>query len=83
MFTFRIPDMTCGHCASTITRAVASVDGSARLEVNLPDKTVSVTSTAAEAELMEAITKAGYTPERLQAGQGSPAAAPRRGCCCG
>lgn len=82
MITFRIPDMTCGHCASTIARAVASIDKDARVEVSIPQKLVSVTSTAAESELAEAIQEAGYTTEKLTA---PPPRAARAagGCCCG
>jgi copper chaperone len=81
MVTFRIPDMTCGHCASTIARAVADADKSARVEVSIPDKLVSVTSTAAEDELLQAIRDAGYSPQKVPApAAGSP---PARGCGCG
>ena len=48
MITFRVPDMTCGHCASVITMAVAGVDKAARIEIDVPAKLVSITSTAAE-----------------------------------
>ncbi|TWO68115.1 heavy-metal-associated domain-containing protein [Caenimonas sedimenti] len=79
---FSIPDMTCGHCASAIARAVASVDKEARLEVDIPQKRVSVLSTAPESELAEAIQEAGYTPEKFTAPalRSAPAAG---GCCCG
>lgn len=80
MTTFRIPDMTCGHCASTIARAVASVDKSARIEVSIPQKLVTVTSNAAETELAQAIRESGYAPERVAAV--SPRGAPAGGGCC-
>ena len=82
MLTFHIPDMTCGHCASALARAVASVDEHAHLEVDLPQKLLSVRSAAAESDLASAIQKAGYTPEKVTA----PASRPARvsgGCCCG
>ena len=81
MITFRIPDMTCGHCASTIARAVASVDQAARLEVSIPQKLVSVFSTAAESELAAAIQQAGYTAESVTVPAPRPTAA-ASGCCC-
>lgn len=80
MITLRISDMTCGHCASTIARAVAGVDKGARVEVDIPGKTVSITSSAPDSEVMEAIQEAGYTPERLAA---APANPPRAGSGCG
>lgn len=82
MITFHLPDMTCGHCASTIARAVASVDKDARLEVSIPQKLVSVQGTASESELAEAIREAGYTPEKLAVPVVRPAPA-AGGCCCG
>lgn len=82
MITFHIPDMTCGHCASTIARAVASVDQDARLEVSIPQKLVSVQSTAAQSELAAAIQQAGFTPEKLTDPIARPAPA-AGGCCCG
>lgn len=82
MVTFRIEDMTCGHCASTIARAVAEVDRDARIEVSIRDKLVRIRGTAAEADLDEAIREAGYTPRKvLQEIAPMPAAA--GGCCCG
>lgn len=82
MITFRIPDMTCGHCASTITRAVTSVDKDARVDVNIPQKLVSVLSTAADSAVAAAIQQAGYTPESVTSVAPRPATA-RGGSCCG
>lgn len=82
MVTFRVPDMTCGHCASAIARAVASVDKSARLEVRIAEKLVLITGAATQQELAEAITEAGYTPETVGA-KSDPVRQPRGGCCCG
>lgn len=81
MITFRIPDMTCGHCASTITRAVASVDKGAQVEVSIPQKLVRVVSALPANELARAIQEAGYTPEKPLSAAARPAAA-AGGCCC-
>lgn len=84
MVTFKINDMTCGHCASTITKAVTSVDRSARVEVDIPRKLVHVNGDVATAVLVGAIHDAGYTPEEVQ-GESAGPAAPQvaRGCGCG
>lgn len=82
MVTFRVPDMTCGHCAGTIARAVAAVDKDAGIEVNIPHKLVRVVSTAPEAELAQAIQQSGYSPEKLVATPSVPAST-GGGCCCG
>lgn len=84
MVTFQVTDMTCGHCASAISRAVAAVDQNARMDIRIQQKLVRVTSTASAAELAEAIQDAGYTPREVHDGH-APAAAPQasRGCGCG
>ena len=74
--------MTCGHCASAIARAIASVDKAARLEVDIAARLVRVDSAATPGELVEAITDAGYTAEAVQAGAPAVREA-RQGCCCG
>ncbi len=79
MVTFRIPDMTCGHCAGTIARAIAAEDPGARVEFDIAGHLVHVTPATAEpAELESAIRQAGYTP----AAEATPR--PRAGGCgCG
>ncbi len=62
MTEFRIDDMTCSHCAATITKAVHSLDQSARIEIDLPAKRVRVDSPLGPAKLAEAIRDAGFTP---------------------
>lgn len=63
MIAFEVNDMTCGHCASAITRAVKGVDSNASIEVNLASHQVRIeSSNADEPALTEAIREAGYTP---------------------
>lgn len=81
MVTFRVPDMTCGHCASAIAKAVAETDKAARIDVSIPGKLVSITSTAAEDDLLQAIRDAGYSPQKAEAPATGPSSA--RGCGCG
>jgi copper chaperone len=59
---FEVQDMTCGHCASRITKAVQNLDASAQIEVDIGRKRVNVTSAAAPDALRHAISEAGYTP---------------------
>jgi copper chaperone len=63
VITFKVADMTCSHCASTITKAVKEVDGAATLDISLPEHLVRVESKASRQDLQRAITEAGYTPE--------------------
>jgi len=62
MIEFTVNDMTCGHCASTITRAVKEVDAAARCEIDLAGKKVRIESALEAAEFQAAIDDAGYTP---------------------
>ena len=82
MLMFRVDDMTCGHCASTIARAVAQVDRDARVQVNIGEKIVSVIADASENDISDAIRDAGYTPQRL-ADAAPRTSAAGGGCCCG
>ncbi|MEO5734188.1 MAG: heavy-metal-associated domain-containing protein [Rubrivivax sp.] len=63
MTTFEVKDMTCGHCVSTITKAVRAVDAGAKVQIDLATHRVTIDPTEADAaELSEAIKEAGYTP---------------------
>src|SRR5215217_5080071 len=80
MVTFRISDMTCGHCAGSISRAIAGVDPDARVAVDIPRQRVTVTSAATDEALMQAIRQAGYTPQKQVA---APSTRPPSGSGCG
>jgi copper chaperone len=63
MIAFEVKDMTCGHCARTITQALTATDKDARVHIDLPTRRVQVEPAAADAEaLTRAIQAAGYTP---------------------
>lgn len=63
MVSFQVDDMTCGHCASTITKALKAADADARVTIDLARHLVVVEpAAAAPEELREAIAEAGYTP---------------------
>lgn len=85
MVTFEVNDMTCGHCVSAITKAVAFVDPGAKVQVDLPSHRVQIEPTASTvAVLGDAIKTAGFTPVAVAGGAvQATKAAPRKGCCCG
>ena len=60
MLQLTVPSMACGACANTITQAVHTVDASAKVSADPITKQVGVDSTAAEAQIREAIAQAGY-----------------------
>jgi copper chaperone len=62
MHQFSVGNMTCGRCASTITKAVKDADSKATVEVRLTEKRVAVASQLSQDEIAEAIREAGYTP---------------------
>ena len=64
MIEFQVNDMTCGHCAGVITKAVAEIDAAAKVEIDLPTHRVRITGTEALTEVEAAIREAGYTPQR-------------------
>jgi copper chaperone len=65
MIEFKVTDMTCGHCASTITKAVKELDAGATLDISLAEHRVRVDSKASRADLQHVIAEAGYTPEAV------------------
>lgn len=85
MIVFQVNDMTCGHCVSTITKAVAAADKGAKVRIDLASHRVEIEPAEAdEAELGQAIKAAGYTPVAAQVASVSSATAvaPKRGGCC-
>lgn len=84
MQTFRVDDMTCGHCVSTITQAIQAVDQAARVTIDLARHLVTVEPARADAqELSDAIAEAGYTPVPVQATTAATGPARAGGCCGG
>jgi copper chaperone len=61
--SFRVEDMTCGHCAGTIKGAIEGGIPGTRVEADPVRKLVSVTGTADRAQVASLIAEAGYTPE--------------------
>jgi copper chaperone len=59
--TFTINDMTCGHCAGTIRKALEEALPDSTIEIDVPTHKVTFSGDKAKGE--EAIREAGYTPE--------------------
>lgn len=62
MLTFTVPDMSCGHCASTIGKAARSAAPGAEVNVDLGTKRVEITGEADRGAVVAAIRVAGYEP---------------------
>jgi copper chaperone len=82
MIAFEVPDMTCDHCVSMISKAVKQTDRDALIAIDLVSKRVQIESTAAvEAEFQAAIEEMGYTPVKTTADAPQPRES--GGSCCG
>ncbi len=58
----KVEDMTCGHCASTITKADEAALPGAQVQADPATKLVSIRGTRDLAKVEALITGAGYTP---------------------
>jgi copper chaperone len=67
MIAFEVNDMSCGHCVSTITKAVMATDQAAKVGIDLGRHLVRIWPGDSDAQqLSDAITDAGYTPVPVQ-----------------
>ncbi|MGE7955616.1 heavy-metal-associated domain-containing protein [Pseudomonas sp. NPDC089530] len=64
MLRFHIPNMTCGGCAKSVTRALLSVDPQARIETDPPTREVRVESTLDANALRSVLSEAGYPDQQ-------------------
>ncbi|OZI49745.1 heavy-metal-associated domain-containing protein [Bordetella genomosp. 4] len=59
-FQFNVPDMTCGHCVSMITKAVKEAVPGATVATDLSAHRVTVDGAPDVEEVRQAIVDAGY-----------------------
>lgn len=84
MLAFQVNDMTCGHCASTITKAVKNIDPTAKVAIDLAAHRVTVEPTEADGkQIRDAIGEAGYTPVLVEASDPAASSTSGKGNCCG
>jgi copper chaperone len=60
MYELKVDGMTCGGCAASVKRALQLLDSNARVDVDLPGKTVKVETTAQLDAVKNAVEDAGY-----------------------
>jgi copper chaperone len=65
MHRYKVPEMSCEHCAQTVEKAVKRVDPQAAVIVDLDAKEVTVRTEAQEVRIADAIRSAGYETQRL------------------
>ncbi|WP_375280876.1 heavy-metal-associated domain-containing protein [Pseudooctadecabacter sp.] len=60
---FRVPNMSCGHCVSTITKAAQEVDADALVKADTDLRQVNIVTKADQDAMRRALEKAGYPAE--------------------
>jgi copper chaperone len=58
--TYSVPDISCGHCKSSIESEVGALDDVATVLVNIEARTVTVDGEASDEAIHAAIEEAGY-----------------------
>ncbi|MDB5526523.1 MAG: hypothetical protein JWM58_4286 [Rhizobium sp.] len=61
MYEFNIPDMSCGHCVASVTKAIKSADPEAVANIDLTKRKATVESKTDPAILGAALKDAGYS----------------------
>ena len=63
--TVTAPDIDCGGCASSITKAFADVEGVSAVEVDVPTKRVTVhhDEETSREKIVQVLDRAGYSAE--------------------
>jgi copper chaperone len=59
---FKLPDMSCGHCAATVSQALKRLDPGCRIAIDLATRTIKVESREDRQALVQALGEAGYPP---------------------
>lgn len=65
MQRYKIEDMTCGHCAGAVEKAIRGVDPAAAVKVDLGAREVSIETAADPAVIVRALRAIGYDSDIL------------------
>lgn len=60
MLKLNVPDVACGHCVGTVTKAVQGVGSEAAVTVDLSSKIVTIETAVDAARISQAVEAAGY-----------------------
>tara|TARA_Y100001934_G_C11762573_1_gene499914 strand:- start:164 stop:361 length:198 start_codon:yes stop_codon:yes gene_type:complete len=61
----KVDEMSCGHCAAAVTKAVEGAADGAKADIDLAKGEVTVTGTTDTAAVIAAITNAGYPAAQI------------------
>ncbi|WP_215399242.1 heavy-metal-associated domain-containing protein [Rheinheimera oceanensis] len=73
MMKFRIAGMTCGHCVSRVTKAIVNLQSDAKVEADLAERSIRVSSDLTIADIIDALNDAGYPATEWKASCCTPA----------
>ncbi len=62
MLEFEVKAMSCGHCVGVITKAIAALDPTAKVQCELPGHRVLVQTAQPRAAVAQVLKEAGYPP---------------------
>lgn len=71
-----VEDMTCGHCARTITSAVEAAFPDAKVEADIATHRVTISGRVDARVVADVIAAEGYTPVVLEAADGNAGSKP-------
>jgi copper chaperone len=60
LLQLKVPKLACAACVSTVTKAIQSVDATAKVAADAKTKMVAIARRHSEAEIKGAIARAGY-----------------------
>lgn len=60
MITLNVPDMSCGHCAGVITKALKALDPEAVIGYDMHNHQVQVDTRQSVSDVLSAMEKSGY-----------------------
>ena len=60
MITMNVPDMSCGHCAGVITKALKQLDSTAEVGFDMHNHRVQVETSSNPGTVLDAMSDAGY-----------------------
>jgi copper chaperone len=67
MYRFHVPDMHCGGCLRSVRQAIQNIDPQAKIEGDLENRVVTISSSQGEALLLSALDTAGFPAHLLSA----------------
>ena len=65
MITLQVPNISCGHCARSVTEAIHELDPAATVSVDVPAKRVSFDTSAPLDQVFAKLAGAGYPASAL------------------